>query len=215
MTDTPQGPRGLVVLQTVAAVGIVIWWVYWFASGSNTSHPRCDLAYENSFPLADLVLAAVLGVAAYGFAKGRPVAVQAGWLAAGMAFSLATLDTTHNLLTGGFEGPPLKIAQKVLFAAVNGTVGVWTVLRLRGVPEVPFDGRGLAVVGGLFLPAAVVWELIGDGCDGALAFSGVGVGALLLALAMGLAFRRTVGWAWVLAGALLHAGLVLLLHLFL
>ena len=110
--------RALAAYQTVAAVGIGAWWIYWFASGSNTHGTACALRYENGFPVADLTLAGVLAGSALDLARGRQRAWILGPLAAGMAFSLATLDTSHNLVTGGFAHSALR---KVVFAAVNGS----------------------------------------------------------------------------------------------
>jgi hypothetical protein len=207
------GRRGLLALQAIAAVGIVVWWIYWFASGSNTHGDVCALAYENSFPIADLVLAGMIGLTAVGLARHD----RLGWLgplAAGMALSLATLDTTHNLLTGGFSGPLLTTVRKALFAVVNGAVGVWTLIWLSrngSTLGAPFPlstsvKRGLVLLAPVSLIGALGYLSIGDGCGGALSGSLVAVaGAMCLAAARVWFSERG---AWVLLGLLLHAGLV-------
>lgn len=212
--------RFLMGFQTVAAVGIVAWWVYWFASGANHHGSACALAYENSFPIADLVLAAALGRTAVALHRREDTAVWvAGGLAAGMAFSLATLDTTHNLLTGGFSGPVATTLRKALFAVVNGSVGALTLVFLnRGdagvAPPLPDGSRiPLAMAAGLVLPLALAYQVLGDGCAGALALSFVGAGVLLETLALGVLQRRGASWSLVLLGALLHTALVAGLHL--
>lgn len=210
----------LIAYQLVAAVGITIWWIYWFASGSDTHGTACALAYENSFPVADLALAGLLVRTAVGLHRNDDQgAWVAGTLAAGMAFSLATLDTTHNLLTGGFSGPVGTTLRKALFAVVNGSVGaltlVWLARHVGGGPSLPDGLRGPVAMGaGIVLPLAVAYQLLGDGCDGALALSFVGVGILLEALALAVLQGRGPAWILVLLGAFAHTALVAALHLF-
>ncbi|MCA9566341.1 MAG: hypothetical protein KC656_00800 [Myxococcales bacterium] len=210
--------RALAAYQTVAAVGIGAWWIYWFASGSNTHGTACALRYENGFPVADLTLAGVLAGSALDLARGRQRAWILGPLAAGMAFSLATLDTSHNLVTGGFAHSALR---KVVFAAVNGSVGALTLVWLHrngtslgDRPSLPpWMGEPLARGTALFLPLAVLASIRGDGCGGALAVPMLTVGLLIVGLGRAVIAGRGPVWALVTAGAALHATLVAVLQI--
>lgn len=205
------GKRALIALQSVAAVGICAWWVYWFASGSNTHGSSCSLAYENSFPLADLVLAGSLAATAWALHRRHPAVLVLGGLAAGMAFSLATLDTTHNVLTGGFSGPLGTTLREALFAGVNGLVGVWTLVWMRrNVREAPSPPSWMGVpatfVAITSITAVLVASASSDGCGGVLTGAALGWAALVVVV---LAWARTMPSA-VLVGALVHGLLVAL-----
>lgn len=192
--------RGLVVLQAAAAVGIVAWWIYWFASGADHAGTRCGLAYERRFPVPDLILAGFLGTTAWAFATDRPSRSWLGLVAAGMAFSLATLDTSHNLLTGGFDGSMATALRKAVFAVVNAAVGIWTLVALHGDPPAPPEGTASATLGAVVLAGlvAVGFVATGDGCHGALALSQVAWACLVGLLAL-----RT-RWELVALGAFAH-----------
>lgn len=207
-----RSPRALITFQVVAAIGICVWWVYWFVSGSNLHGSSCALAYENSFPLADLVLAGALGATAWALHRRHPTMVVLGGLAAGMAFSLAALDTTHNLLTGGFAGPIGVTVRKAVFAVVNGSVGVWTLVWLhRWASESPRPPAWMGVPATLSAVVAVLGVLVvgawPDGCSGALSGSAVGWAVLVGLVAV---YARAAPSA-VLVGALCHGALVLAL----
>lgn len=122
--------RALGTYQIGAAVGIAGWWFYWYASGKYAStRPLADRMYEDSFPIADLTFATLLvlsGLALHG-AIARKYAA-AGLVAGGMGIGLAAIDTFHNVLVGAFDHPSAgTLVQKLVFAVVNGSVGVLSV----------------------------------------------------------------------------------------
>lgn len=216
----------LVALQVVASVGTLAWWVFWFASGSWSRGEPCALAYENAFPLGDLVMAGAVGVSAWWIHRRDRRALTLGFVAAGMALSLATLDTTHNLLTGGFDGPLSSVLRKLVFAVVNGAVGLWTLIGLprhadafedppsQAVP--PALGALVALLGGIAVGGAgalAVLEPVRPACVAAIerSFLGPVVGLLALGVVASRAARGDPTRPEVLAsgGLLLHAGLVL------
>lgn len=222
----------LVALQIVASLGTVAWWVYWFASGSYHHGQPCDLVYENSFPLGDLVMAGFVMTSAVQIHRRHPSALFFGFVAAGMALSLACLDTTHNLLVGGFSGPLPKILQKAVFAVVNTLVGVTTLVTLNrhrseftgssGVPDgtvtpvaAGLSGLGAAVaLGGIAAYAALAHDR--PECAHLTEVPFVTPSVLAAAFgvggALGLSGRPTQPMVLATGGVLAHAGLIALLY---
>lgn len=216
---------GLVGLQVVASVGTAAWWVYWFASGSYAHGAACDLAYENAFPVGDLVMAGLVGATAWGVHRRAGWALTVGFVAAGMSLSLAGLDTTHNLLTHGFDGSIGTILRKAVFAVVNGAVGIGTLAILPGQagvfvdPPAPTVGRpavGAALGLGVFgvFGACLAWlALDRPDCFGPIERSWLGpagFGAVLAGMsARGIGGGPARPDVLAVAGVAGHAGLVL------
>ena len=100
-------PRGLTVLAIVyllTAVGIVLFWTNWFASGDYLrAGDACYRAFENSFPLPDGVLSLLLVAVSVFIFKRSHYAITGSFVAAGMLLILASLDTMYGLQHGGFS----------------------------------------------------------------------------------------------------------------
>ncbi len=116
--------------QIGAALGVAGWWVYWFVAKKNvTTTPIADRMYENAFPVGDFVFAVglvVAGLAWHGVVANRHAA--AGLVVGGMGMGLAALDTFHNVLVGAFDHASAgTLAQKLVFAVVNASVGALSV----------------------------------------------------------------------------------------
>lgn len=169
--SSKSGLTALVVLQVIASLGTTAWWVYWFASGSNTHGAPCDLVYENSFPVGDMVMAGSVMATAVQVHRRKPSALFLGFAAAGMSLDLAFLDTAHNLFTGAFHAPIGTIVQKAVFAVVNAAVGVGTLVLLnRDREDFPWSGSGGA-------------SPLAAGLSGSAAVFGIGLTGLYIVLA--------------------------------
>jgi len=223
-TPSTSGKRGLtalVVLLVIASLGTTAWWVYWFASGSNTHGALCDRVYENSFPVGDMVMAGFVMATAVQVIRRRASALFLGFAAAGMSLDLAVLDTAHNLFTGAFHAPIGTVIQKAVFAVVNGAVGVGTLVLLsRDRADFPWAGSGVAspiaaglsgvaTVFGLGLIAAYI-RLAGARPECAHLVEVPFAAPLLLLSLLGLAAAvlRARPLALAAGGSLIHAGLV-------
>ncbi len=86
------------------ALGIVLFWVHWFVSGSyRTGGSECYRAFENSFPLPDGVLAGMLVTTAMAALRRSPRTLLPGYVAAGMLICLAAMDFHYGMHHGAFQ----------------------------------------------------------------------------------------------------------------
>jgi len=132
----PAGPRILAAVSILTAVGIVLFWVSWFASGDYaTAGDATFRAFENSFPLPDGVLSLLLVLSAVGIWRRSPLALLCGLPATGMLWYLASLDTLFNLQHGGFTDLADPETYIRLFISVHcyvlGGVNAWILWRHR------------------------------------------------------------------------------------
>lgn len=208
--------RALGTYQIAAALGVVAWWAYWFASGKYAStEPIADRMYENAFPVADLTFAALLvvaGLAWHGRIASRHAVV--GLVAGGMGLGLAVIDTFHNLLVGAFvHASAATLAQKLVFAVVNASVGAWSVAytwRERAAvglePDRDLPANAVVPIALVTLvalaDAVAVWVVGRDVDPNALPFLKSMVAPCALAAAfLAIGALRPPRAPWVLAGA--------------
>ncbi len=90
--------RTLAGILVLTVLGMVAYWAQWFISGSHlTAEPECYRVFENTFPLPDAVLGALLLVTAVLLWRRKMAVLYVGGLAAGMLLYLAALDGLYNL----------------------------------------------------------------------------------------------------------------------
>lgn len=212
----PPSVTALVVYQTLAAVGVFAWWIYWFAAGKNHG-AGCPTEYENAFPVGDLVMAALWLVTAWaGWLGGRGFSVAA--VGGGMGLSLMGIDTTHNVLIGAFAEFNGTVVQKLLFAVVNGSVGFLAVFvttrhrRWYNAPTEPPSWTGSMLVAAVstFLVFAGTLGATTENCLPVFARSFLAPGVVVLAAGLlalvRQAWSRSVSLA--VAGSVIHATLL-------
>ena len=130
----PAGPRILAAVSILSAVGIVLFWVSWFASGDYaTAGDATFRAFENAFPLPDGVLSLLLVLSAVGIWRRSPLALLCGLPATGMLWYLASLDTLFNLQHGGFTDLADPETYIRLFISIHcyalGGINAWILWR--------------------------------------------------------------------------------------
>ena len=136
MEPRATGPRILAVVSILTSIGIVLFWVSWFASGDYaTAGDPTFRAFENAFPLSDGALSLLLVLSAVGIWRRSPLALLCGPPATGMLWYLASLDTLFNLQHGGFTDLADPETYVRLFISVHcyvlGGVNAWILWRHR------------------------------------------------------------------------------------
>jgi len=151
-------------LCALSAVGIVLFWVNWFASGDyRTAGDACYRIFENTFPLPDGILALLLLATAWGVWRGRRWTACTGLLAGGMLFQLSALDTLYHFQHGGFsDWNDGEIWSRIFISIFTAALGLGCAWRFRaqGSASLPSSRHHLAAAGLLLLTAgftAVYW----------------------------------------------------------
>jgi len=118
----------IAVLEIITALGIVLYWVAYFTSGiAPQGLPECYFAFENSFQLADLILASTLLTAGILVLKGYPGGRTLSHVCAGSLIFLGFVDFSFNFQSGIYL---LSTGSMVM----NGFINAWCI------------GFGLAIV---------------------------------------------------------------------
>ncbi len=122
------------ILQTIFAVGVVLWWAAYFAF----PHPGGDIqVYESAFPLADLAwLTPLMVQAARANFRGSRFAPLWTAAAGGVCVFLGTLDFSFNIQHGVYA---LSLSSALLNGFINaasiafGLLSIaWSKRRLSG-----------------------------------------------------------------------------------
>ncbi len=138
MRDGALGLRILASAFFVTAAGTLAFWLDWFFWGHvATSDETCYLAFEEAFPLADLLLSVALLLAAFSLFREKENALLYSFLAAGGIFSLLCLDATYNLQHGKYHhlsDPAMRVEAYVnLHCLVLGSAALWYVSKRRAL----------------------------------------------------------------------------------
>lgn len=111
------------VLELITALGIVLFWIYFFAvENSNPKNTSIYLAYERAFPLADigwLSLALVIG--AIGLLRMKKYGILFSLVGGGAMIFLGLLDMSFNTLQGNYT-------KSVADGIMNGFINLWSLL---------------------------------------------------------------------------------------
>jgi hypothetical protein len=109
----------IAILEIVTALGLALFWLGFFTVGlAPENPPECYFAYENSFPLADLILAGGLLAAGVMTLKGRPAAGRITLACAGALMFLGVLDFSFNVQSGVYT-------LSVMDLLLNGFINLW------------------------------------------------------------------------------------------
>ena len=126
------GIKAIVVLQTLTALGLILFWVGFFTIGlAPDTPPPGYFVYEHSFPLPDLILAFSLLVAARMLSQGRPAGRTVAIACSGALMFLGVLDFSFNLLNGMYAISPMDLALNAFINLWCVVFGFWTAVALR------------------------------------------------------------------------------------
>ncbi|MEN6476261.1 MAG: hypothetical protein ABFD81_19755 [Syntrophaceae bacterium] len=128
----PNGIKAIVVLETITALGLILFWVGFFTIGlAPETPPTGYFVYEHSFPLPDLILALGLLVAARLLYQGRSAGRTVSIACAGALMFLGMLDFSFNLLNGMYVISPMDLALNAFINLWCVVFGFWTAVELR------------------------------------------------------------------------------------
>ena len=116
--------RTLATILFIGAIGTVLYWVTFFASGAvQASEDACYLVFERSFPAADGWTAVASFLAAIGLWQGRPTAVLFGIAAGSGLVFLGLMDVLYNLENGMYALANPEMAAEIVINLFCLTVG--------------------------------------------------------------------------------------------
>ena len=117
-----QNIKLIIVLETLTALGTILFWVGFFTVGlAPKTPPPGYFEYERSFPLPDAILSAGLLAAARLLHKGHPAGRTVSLVCGGALMFLGVLDFSFNYQNGMY-----KIS--AMDTTLNATINLWTVL---------------------------------------------------------------------------------------
>jgi len=115
-----------VALIIVGILEILFWTYFFLAENKNPENTEVYLAFERSFPVADLLwLTPCCFIGAYGLFKGQAYGAFFAVLSGCSLFFLSLLDVSFNAQNRGYTG---KLADGILNAVMNTLcflVGIW------------------------------------------------------------------------------------------
>jgi energy-coupling factor transporter transmembrane protein EcfT len=93
--------RTIAVLQTITAMGFILFWIGVFTIGlAPENPPKCYFVFEHSFPLPDVVLAVALFISAIFVLRKNPLGRVLSLISAGALVFLGLLDFSFNYQNG-------------------------------------------------------------------------------------------------------------------
>ena len=118
-----------VIAQLIGVGYLVVFWIYfWFVERKKPENSEVIIAFESSFPLADLLcLAPSLLIAAIGLITEQRFGVFFIIIAGGVSIFLGLLDLSFNLQQGQYKG---KISDTILNFVNQGYCFIFGVLYL-------------------------------------------------------------------------------------
>ncbi len=127
-----RGTKPIVVLETLTALGLILFWIGFFTVGlAPETPPPGYFVYEHAFPLPDLLLAAVLLVAARLLHRDRPAGRTLSLVCAGALTFLGVLDFSFNLQNGLYSISTLDLVLNAFINLWCGVLGCWITWRLH------------------------------------------------------------------------------------
>ena len=120
--------KTIAILEILTSMGLIAFWTLFFTVGLAPANPPvCYLAFERSFPLPDMVLAAALLSAGVLLLKRNPAGRMLSLLCAGALIFLGLLDFSFNIRNGIYTSTP---ADAILSIFINA----WCVLFGIAIP---------------------------------------------------------------------------------
>ena len=131
MSRQPAVDRAHAVMMVVTGLGIIAYWVAYFAAGAvQTGSDPVYVGFENAFPAADGYMAVCWLLAAGLLWRGRAAAVPLGIAAASAMVFLGLMDTLFNLEHGKYADMTGEMAVETLINVACLTFGPFTMVRL-------------------------------------------------------------------------------------
>lgn len=95
-----------VIVQFIVVGYLIVFWIYfWFVERKNPENSQVYIAFESSFPLADLLcLAPSLLIAAIGLITEQRFGIFFIIISGGVQIFLGLLDLSFNLQQGQYKG---------------------------------------------------------------------------------------------------------------
>ena len=108
-----------VIVQFIVVGFLIVFWIYfWFVDRKNPEYSQVYIAFESSFPVADLLwLAPCLLVAAIGLITEQRFGVFFTIVSGAIQIFLGLLDLLFNLQQGQYKG---KITDTILNLVIQG-----------------------------------------------------------------------------------------------
>lgn len=118
-----------VIAQLIGAGYLIVYWIYfWFVERKNPKNSQVYIAFESSFPLADLLcFTPSLLIAAIGLITEQRFGVFFVTIAGGVSIFLGLLDLSFNLQQGQYKG---KISDTILNFVNQGYCFIFGILYL-------------------------------------------------------------------------------------
>ncbi len=116
-----KGRKAIAVLELLTGAGLILFWIGFFTIGlAPENPPPCYFAYEHSFPLPDIILAAAFLLAGTLLLKNRESGRMLSLICAGGLIFLGVLDFSFNVQNGVYRISTLDLVLNVL-------INIWCV----------------------------------------------------------------------------------------
>ena len=134
----PTGLSIVAALMLLTAVGTLLFWIAFFAdlegqrTGTLASRNDAWFAWELSFPLADLWMAATAIVGAVGLWRMRPTGLLFGLVSGGAMVFLGLMDVLFFLENGLYLPMTGEIAVELFIHVWTVAFGLWAIAAIWG-----------------------------------------------------------------------------------
>ncbi|MBN1366069.1 MAG: hypothetical protein JW976_14780 [Syntrophaceae bacterium] len=116
-----KGLKTIAIFEMLTGLGLILFWIGFFTIGlAPENPPQCYFAYENSFPLPDIILAIALLVSGMLLLRNRKSGKNFSLVCAGGLVFLGLLDFSFNI-----QNSIYMISTGDLF--INAFINIWCV----------------------------------------------------------------------------------------
>jgi len=126
------GTRHIVILESLTALGLILFWFGFFTIGlAPATPPPGYFTHEHSFPLPDLILAAALIAAAWQLSKDTSQGRTLSLICAGALIFLGVLDFSFNIQNGMYAISALDLILNAFINLWCVVFGLWIAVSIR------------------------------------------------------------------------------------
>ena len=116
-----KGLKTIAVLELLTGIGIILFWIGFFTIGlAPENHPQCYFAYENSFPMPDIILSIAILSSGILLLKNKESGRTLSLVCSGGLMFLGILDFSFNIQNGIYMTSTLDLV-------LNAFINVWCV----------------------------------------------------------------------------------------
>ena len=130
--------RTIAVLQTITAMGFILFWIGFFTIGlAPENPPKCYFVFEHAFPLPDIALAIALFISAILLLRKNPLGGTLSLVSAGALVFLGLLDFSFNYQNGIYR---ISTPDFIMNAFINAwcvVFGISIIFRFSKTPTAP------------------------------------------------------------------------------